>query len=62
LINTIKAAKILGVNSSRIRQMILKGLLPAKKVGRDWVIEEKDLKLVIGRPHPGRPKKLKEES
>jgi excisionase family DNA binding protein len=56
IFNTKQAAEILGVNDSRVRQLILAGRLPAQKVGRDWVIFEKDLKKVAGRIH-GRPRK-----
>lgn len=56
LINTQTAAKVLGINNSRVRQLILAGRLPAKKIGRDWIIREKDLEKVIVRK-PGRPRK-----
>ncbi len=55
-ITTKQAAKILGINDSRVRQLILAGRLPAKKFGRDWLINEKDLAKVANRK-PGRPKK-----
>jgi excisionase family DNA binding protein len=51
---TKHAAKILGVNDSRVRQFILAGRLPAQKVGRDWLILESDLEKVKDRK-PGRP-------
>jgi excisionase family DNA binding protein len=54
LLTTTEAAELLGVNASRIRQLVLQGRLPAQKMGRDLFIDEKDLKLVedrkIGRP------------
>jgi len=55
-ISTKRAAEILGVNDSRVRQLILGGRLPAKKIGRDWIIREKDLEKVTDRK-PGRPRK-----
>jgi excisionase family DNA binding protein len=55
-ISTKRAAEILGVNDSRVRQLILGGRLPARKIGRDWIIREKDLKKVADRK-PGRPRK-----
>ena len=55
-ISTKRAAEILGVNDSRVRQLILGGRLPAMKIGRDWIIREKDLKKVADRK-PGRPRK-----
>ncbi len=55
-LNTTQAGKKLGISRIRVRQLINKGRLPAEKVGRDWVIKEKDLKKVMNRK-PGRPKK-----
>ena len=56
LLTTSEAAGLLGVNASRIRQLVLQGRLPAQKMGRDLFIDEKDLKLVEDRK-PGRPPK-----
>ena len=55
ILTTAQAAKILKVNDSRVRQLILSGRLPAQKLGRDWIIKEKDLSKVADRK-PGRPK------
>jgi excisionase family DNA binding protein len=55
LLTTKEAGEILGVNASRVRQLILSGRLPATKLGRDLFIKEKDLKKVAVRK-PGRPK------
>ncbi len=55
ILTTEQAGKILGVNGSRVRHLILAGRLPAKKFGTVWMIERKDLKLVANRK-PGRPK------
>ena len=55
LITTTEAAARLGVNQSRVRQLILDKRLPAQKFGRDWMIEEKDLEKVSERK-VGRPK------
>jgi len=49
-LTTIQAAKALNVNDSRVRQLILAGRLPAQKFGRDWLIQKKDLKLVLAEP------------
>lgn len=54
LLSAKQAGKILGVNDSRVRQLILAKRLPAIKIGDSWVIQEKDLKLVADRK-PGRP-------
>lgn len=56
LIGTAVAAERLGVSPDRVRALIKAGRLPAKKLGRDWFIDPKDLKLVAIRK-PGRPKK-----
>jgi excisionase family DNA binding protein len=53
-LTTAEAAARLGVTAGRVRQMVLKGQLPAEKAGRDLMIKEEDLKLVqhrkVGRP------------
>lgn len=56
LLTTKDAAERLGVSVGRVYQFISEGRLPAKKVGRDYLIAEKDLKLVKDRK-PGRPAK-----
>ena len=49
LLTTKEAAEIVGVNDSRIRQLILAGILPAHKFGKSNVIKREDLKLLEGR-------------
>lgn len=61
LLSTSEAADKLGVTIGRVQQLIWDGLLPAQKVGRDYVINEDDLKLVENRPKVGRPPKTKDE-
>jgi len=56
LLSANDAAKILGVHHSRVRVLIREGRLPAQKVGRTWIILEKDLEKVKDRK-PGRPRK-----
>lgn len=56
LLSTSQAAEILGVDDSRIRQLILSGRLPSMQVGRAHLIKEADLALVSDRK-AGRPKK-----
>lgn len=56
LINTQAAAERLGVSRRRVRQLIEEKKLPAITMGRDWIINESDLKLVENRK-PGRPRK-----
>lgn len=59
LLSTSEVADKLGVTVGRVQQLIWDGLLPAQKVGRDYVINEGDLKLVEDRPKVGRPPKAK---
>jgi excisionase family DNA binding protein len=56
LMSTASVAEQLGVSQGRIRAMIRAGRLPATKLGRDYFVDPKDLKLVKNRK-PGRPKK-----
>jgi len=56
LLSTLEVAAALGVTVARVQQMIWAGRLPAQKVGRDYVINEDDLKLVKDRK-TGRPPK-----
>jgi excisionase family DNA binding protein len=58
LLTTPEAAERLGITVARVQQLIWKGRLPAQKIGRDYVINEDDLKLVAERK-PGRPAKAK---
>lgn len=55
LLTTKEAANELGVNGSRVRQLLLAGRLKGRKAGRDWRIHPKDLDAVRHRP-TGRPK------
>jgi excisionase family DNA binding protein len=61
LLTTKQAAERLSISIPRIHQLISEGRLPAKKMGRDYVIDEKDLRLVADRK-VGRPPKAKVES
>jgi excisionase family DNA binding protein len=56
LLTTREAAERLGVTVTRVQQLILAERLPAEKKGRDYFINEQDLKLVEDRK-PGRPRK-----
>ena len=57
MLNTQEAADKLGVSLRRVQQMITEGTLLAEKVGRDYVILEKDLDSVKTYGKAGRPKK-----
>ena len=45
-----EAARRLNVSARRVRQMITDGKLPARRVGRVWAIDERDLAAVGRRP------------
>jgi excisionase family DNA binding protein len=57
LIGTKEAALKLGISLRRVQQLIEIGTLPAKRIGRDYLIQEKDLSKVTVHGKPGRPKK-----
>lgn len=66
LITTGEAAKFLGVNASRVRQMLLAGDLTGTKIGRDWAIKLADVdrvrvsrKIMESKRHPRRDKRKK---
>ena len=50
VLGVAEVAKRLGVTSRRVRQMITDGKLPARRVGRVWAIEERDLSALGRRP------------
>ena len=55
-ITTAIAALRLNVSPQRVRVLITTKRLPARRIGRDWLIEEADLALVADRK-TGRPKR-----
>jgi excisionase family DNA binding protein len=59
-LTTKQAAKKLGITPRRVQALVTAGRLPATKFGRDYMIKEKDLKLVEDRK-VGRPKKSDKE-
>ncbi len=58
LIGTKEAAEKLGVSLRRVQQLVEMGKLPAQRIGRDYLIQEKDLSKVTIYGKRGRPKKL----
>ena len=54
-ITTTEAAVRLGISSARVRQLVLRGDLPATKFGPVNMVKESDLELVRHRPAAGRP-------
>jgi excisionase family DNA binding protein len=64
LLSVADAASILGVVTSRIRTLLIKGKLRGEKYGRDWMIRADDLrefektyKPTTGRPRGGKATK-----
>lgn len=55
-ITTAEAARRLGVAAVTVRWLISNGVLPARRVGRDWLIDPADLDKARDRRKPGRPK------
>ena len=57
LLSTKEAAEKLGISPIRVRQLIQEGKIQATRVGRDYVIDEKDLANTKIYGKAGRPKK-----
>lgn len=55
-IGTLEAARILGCTQNWVRKKCISGELPAEKVGRDWLINPKDLE-PFKKPGGRRPRK-----
>lgn len=62
MLNSKEVAEKLNVSLRRVQQMITSGTLPAQKVGRDYVILEKDLEGVKTYGKAGRPPKDKNKT
>ena len=58
LISVVEAAALLGVTPQRVRQLIDAGRIPARHVGRAWVIARRDVLAFAALPKPksGRPR------
>jgi excisionase family DNA binding protein len=61
LLGTKEAAEKLGVSLRRVQQLIEQKTLPAQRIGRDYLIQEKDLNKVTIHGKAGRPAKVKSE-
>ena len=61
IISTAEAAKRLGVTPDRVRKMIVSKRLKAIRVGREWLIDPKDLGALKDRK-VGRPRKARKTS
>ena len=61
-LTTTQAAERLKVSQTRVRQLIIEGIIKAEKVGRDNFILESEVKRLENiERKPGRPPKLKSE-
>lgn len=56
-LTTPQAAARLGMTRQGVLRAIKEGRLPAAKLGRDWTVEEDDVRLVAAPAHTGRPRK-----
>jgi len=56
MITTAEVAARLGVHRSRVNVLIKEGRLPARRFGKIYLVDERDLRLVANRK-PGRPPK-----
>jgi excisionase family DNA binding protein len=62
LLSVQEAADRLNLTRVRVNQLIDEGKLPAKKVGRSYVIKSSNLHLVEKRNKAGRPPKVNGEN
>jgi excisionase family DNA binding protein len=60
--STAELAKLLGVSRVAVFQKIVEGKIPAKKVGRSYVIDAEDVPAIIGTELSHRDKERIEES
>ncbi len=61
-LTTTQTAERLKVSQTRVRQMIIEGIIKAEKVGRDNFILESEVKRLENiERKPGRPAKVKTE-
>jgi excisionase family DNA binding protein len=54
ILTTQEAADALGLTRQAIGLLIRNGTLPARKQGRDWIIDSRNLKRAAKRAKPGR--------
>lgn len=57
-----EVADLLGFSKDHIRKLINKGKLKAEKLGRNWVIEEKNLKKIQRQRFPRKKDKVDDGS
>lgn len=58
MLSVAESAELLRISPTRVRALIAEGTLPARKVGRAWVLREEDVMDRAARhPRGGRPRK-----
>jgi excisionase family DNA binding protein len=57
-ITTSEAARLLNISKTRVLQLVNAGVISAERVGKQFVLKDKDVKAARGRK-PGRPHKMK---
>ena len=58
LVTGAETARLLGLSPTRVMTLIREGRLPARKVGRQWVLRLEDVERFRDTPRPaGRPRK-----
>lgn len=50
LLTTAQAAPLIGVSAHEVRRLCRAGLLPARRVGRDWLIQDRDARAYVRAP------------
>lgn len=61
LLTTQETAQLLGLSDSRIRRMVLDGIIPAQKFGHINMIKRTDAEKVKVHGKKGRPPKVKDK-
>ena len=60
VVSTQRAAEITGLHAETIREYLRAGRIKATRIGRTYVIDERDLRRFMATPRkPGRPRKDK---
>lgn len=63
MLTTREVAERLAINTSRVRQLIIRGQLKAEKHGRDWMIKAEEVERYKRERRPvGRPRTLPNDS
>jgi excisionase family DNA binding protein len=58
VVSVKQAAEFLGLHEQTVREYLRAGRIKAQRIGRVYVIEERDLRAFLAKPRkPGRPRK-----